>query len=135
MYVIETKIQGCISLHVTEINDLHRMHCIRHVISCIQHFISCIISRHFMLHFASFHVIFYTFHYTHHTHCTHVTHVAHFAFREQRAFHALHHTSRHFMCHFISFSHKISYHTHSYHLGMKRVEIGSKRHTLQLGAT
>ena len=117
------KNQGCISLHVTEINDLHFMHCILHVISCI-------ISRHFMLHFASFHVIFHTFHRTYHMHLTHVTHVAQFAFREQRAFHALHHTSCHFMCHFISFSHENLYHTHSYHLGVKRVENGSKRHTL-----
>ena len=99
------------------------------------HIISCIILRHFMSYFTSFHVIFHTFHCTHHTHRTHVTHVAHYAFREQRAFHALQHTSRHFMCHFISFFHEISYHTHSYHLGIKRVEIGSKRHTLQLGAT
>ena len=121
----DQKNQGYISLHVTEINDLHRMHCIRHVISCI-------ILRHFMLYFASFHVIFHTFY---HTHRTHVTHVAHYAFREQRAFHALHHTSRHFMYHFILFSHEISYHTHSYHLGVKRVEIGSKQHTLQLSAT
>ena len=119
-----SKIQGYISLYVTEMNDLHCMHCISHVISCI-------ISRHFMLHFASFYVIFNTFHCTHHTYRTHVTHVAHYAFREQRAFHALQHTSRHFMCHFISFSHEISYHTHSYHLGVKRVEIGSKWHTLQ----
>ena len=106
-------------------NDLHR----------ISHVISCIISRHFMLHFASFHAIFHTFHCTNHTHRTHVTHVAQYAFREQRAFHALHHTSRHFMCHFIPFSHEILYHTHSYHLGVKRVEIRSKRHTLQLSAT
>ena len=66
------KNQGYISLHVTEINDLHCMHCISHVISCI-------ISRHFMSHFASFHV---TFHCTHHMHRTHITHIAHFAFRE-----------------------------------------------------
>ena len=88
-----------------------------------------------MLHFTSFHVAFHTFHRTHHTHHTHVTHIAHFAFHEQRAFHALHHISRHFMYHFMSFSHEISYHTHSYHLGVKRVEIGSKRHTLQLSVT
>ena len=100
-------------------------------------------ARHFMHHFTSFYVIFhiischilYISLHISHTHHTHITHVAHYAFREQRAFHTLHHTSRHFMCHFISFSHEISYHTHSYHLGMKRVEIGSKRHTLQLGVT
>ena len=119
-----SKIQDYISLYVTEINDLHCMHYILHVISCI-------ISPHFMSHFTSFHVIFHTFHCTYHTHRTHITHVAHYAFREQRAFHALHHTSRHF----ISFFHEISYHTHSYHLGVKRVENGSKRHTLQLSAT
>ena len=60
----QSKIQGYISLHVTEINDLHCMHCISHVISCI-------ILHHFMLNFASFYVIFHTFHYTHHTHYTH----------------------------------------------------------------
>ena len=116
-------------MHVTEINDLHFMsfHVVFHVILCC-------ISHHFMLHFISFYIAFHTFHCTYHTHCTHITHVAHFIFREQRAFHALHHTSRHFMCHFISFCHENSYHTHSYHLGVKRVENGSKRHTLQLSA-
>ena len=118
-----------------ERSALHALHFARHCMHCISHVISCIISRHFMSHFTSFHVIFHTFHCTHHTHCTHITHVAHYVFREQRAFHALHHTSRHFMCHFISFCHEISYHTHSYHLGVKRVESGSKRHTLQLSAT
>ena len=115
------KIQGYISLHVTKMNNLH-------CIACISHVISCIISRHFMLHFASFHVIFSTFHCTHHTHRTHVTHVAHFAFHEQRAFHALHHISRHFMYHFMLFHHGNLFHTHSYHLGLKREEIGSKCH-------
>ena len=119
---------------------LHHVACNRNEQSAFHalhasHVISCIILRHFMLYFTSFHVIFHTFHCTYHTHRTHITHVAHYAFCEQRAFYALQHTSRHFMCHFISFFHEISYHTHSYHLGMKRVEIGSKRHTLQLGAT
>ena len=128
-------------MHVTEIKNsrLHLIACNRNERSashaCISHVISSIISRHFMSHFTLFHVIFHTFHCTYHIHCTHVTHVAHYIFREQRAFYALHHTSRHFMCHFISFCHEISYHTHSYHLGMKRVESGSKRHTLQLSAT
>ena len=135
-----SKIQGYISLHVTEIKNsrLHLIACNRNKQSAlhrISHVISCIISRHFMSHFTSFHVIFHTFHCTYHMHRTHVTHVALHTFREQRAFHTLHHTSRHFMCHFISFSHEISYHTHSYHLGVKRVESGSKWHTLQLGAT
>ena len=136
-----SKIQGYISLHVTEIKNsrLHLVACNRNQRSAshyiASHVISCIISRHFMLHFTSFHVIFHIFHYTYHTHRTHLTHVAQFAFHEQRAFHALHHTSRHFMYHFISFSHEISYHTHSYHLGVKRVESGSKRHILKLSAT
>ena len=119
-----SKIQGCISLHVTEINNLHCMHDALHVISCI-------ISRHFMLHFTSFYVTLHTFHCTHHTHRTHITHVAHFAFREQHAFHVLHRILRHFMYHFMSFYHENSYHTHSHHLEVKREEIGSKRHTLQ----
>ena len=101
------------------------------------------IARHFMHHFTSFYVAFciischisYISSHISYTSHTHVTHVAHYVFREQRAFYALQHTSRHFMCHFISFSHKISYHTHSYHLGVTRVESGSKRHTLQLSAT
>ena len=95
------------------------------------HVILCCISRYFMSHFTSFHVAFHTFHCTHHMHRTHVTHVAHFAFRKQRVFHALHYTSRHFMYHFISFSHEISYHTHSCHLALKREEIGLKFYTLQ----
>ena len=109
-----------------------------HLVACNQNqrfafpVISCCISRHFMLHLTSFHVTFHTFHCTHYIHRTHVMHIAHFAFHEQRAFHTLHHTSRHFMCHFISFSHEISYYTHSYHLGVKREENRSKRHTLQL---
>ena len=128
-------------MHVTEIKNsrLHLIACNRNERSAlharISHVISCIISRHFMLYFASFHVIFHIFHCTYHTHRTHVTHVAHFTFREQRAFHALHYTSHHFMYHFISFSHKNSYHAHSYHLGVKRVENGLKRHTLKLSAT
>ena len=136
-----SKIQDYISLYVIEIKNsrLHLVACNRNERSAshtrIRHVILCGILHHFMLHFTSFHVIFHIFHYTHHTHRTYVTHVAHFAFREQRAFHALHHTSRHFMYHFISFSHEILYHAHSYHLGVKRVEIESKRHTLQLGAT
>ena len=74
LHVTEIKIQGCISLHVTEMNDLHRMHCISHVISCI-------ISRHFMLHFASFHVIFHTFHrtITYIAHTSRTTRITHFA--------------------------------------------------------
>ena len=101
------KIQGYISLYVTEINDLHCMYFTSFAFHAL-HVISCGISRHFMSHFTSFHVIFHTFHCTHHTHRTHVTHVTHYAFREQHVFHALHHTLRHFMCHFISFHHEIS---------------------------
>ena len=150
------KIQGYISLHVTEIKNsrlhliacnwnersaLHALHIARHfmhhftLFHVALHVISCCISRHFMLHFTSFHVAYHTFHCTHYMHRTHVTHVVHFVFREQYAFHALHHTSHHFMCHFMSFCHENSYHTHSYHLGVKRVENRSKRHTLQLSAT
>ena len=88
-----------------------------------------------MLHFASFHVIFHIFYCTYHTHRTHLTHVAQFAFREQRAFHALHHTSRHFMCHFMSFHHENSLHSHSHHLALKREERGSKCQALQYSAT
>ena len=120
------KNQGYISLHVTEINDLHCMHCTH-------------IARHFMHHFTSFHVAFriischisYISLYASHTsHAYHTCRV----FREQRAFHALHHTSRHFMYHFMSFCHENSYYTHSYHLGVKREENRSKHHTLQLSA-
>ena len=123
----QSKIQGYISLHVTEMNDLHCMHCISHIISCI-------ISRHFMLYFTSFHVIFHILYCTHYIHRTHVTHVAHFAFHEQHTFHALHRISRHFMYHFMSFYHENSQHTHSWHSSLKREDIGSKRHTLQLSA-
>ena len=112
--MITIKNQGYISLHVTEIKDMH----------CI--------SRHFMLYFTSFHVAYHTFHCTHRMHHTHITHVAHFAFHAHRAFHALHHIAYHFMYHFMSFCHENSYHTHSYHLGEKREENRSKRHTLQL---
>ena len=105
-------------------------------------------ARHFMHHFASFHVAFriischisyislhtsHTLHTSLHRMTSHV--IVFFTFREQCAFHALHYTLRHFMYHFMSFSHEISYHTHSYHLGVKRVENGSKRHTLQLSTT
>ena len=90
-------------MHVTEMNDLHCMHYMhRTSFHASFHVILCRISH----HFTSFHIIFHTFHCTHHTHRTHITHVAHFAFREQRAFHALHHTSCHFMYHFMSFCHE-----------------------------
>ena len=123
------KNQGYISLHVTEINDLHCTHFTSFHVAF--HVISCGISRHFMLHFTSFHVIFHTFHCTHHMHHTHVTYVAHFAFHVHRAFHALHHIARHFMYHFMSFHHENLFHIHSCHFALKREEIGSKCHTLQ----
>ena len=55
LHVTEIKNQGYISLHVTEMNDLH-------CIARISHVISCGISRHFMLYFTSFHIIFHIFH-------------------------------------------------------------------------
>ena len=120
--MIMIKNQGYISLHVTEIKDLH----------CIAfHVILCCISHHFMLYFTPFHVIFYTFHCTHRMHHTHITYVTHFAFHAHRAFHALHHISRHFMYHFMSFYHENSSHSRSCHSTLKREEIGSKCHTLQ----
>ena len=73
--MIKIKNQGYISLHVTEIKELH---------------------------FTSFHVAFHAYH----------------------AFHVLHHISRHFMYHFMSFHHENSFHTHSYHLALKREEKG-----------
>ena len=95
------------------------------------HVISCCISRHFMLHFTSFHITFYTFYCTHYMHRTYITYVTHFAFHAHRAFHALHRISRHFMYHFMSFYHENSFHNHSCHLGLKREEIGSKCQALQ----
>ena len=95
------------------------------------HIISCCISRHFMLHFTSFHIAFHIFHYTHCTHCMHITHVAHFAFHAHRTFHALPYIARHFMYHFMSFYHENLFHSYSYYLGLKREEIWSKCHTLQ----
>ena len=81
----QSKNQGYISLHVTKINNLHRMHCIQHVISCI-------ISRHFMLHFTSFHVVFHIIsccisHIS--LHALHASHTYH-ACRTFNAFHASH---------------------------------------------
>ena len=69
-----------------------------------------------MLHFMSFHVAFHVALHTFHTH---------------RAFHALHHIARHFMYHFMSFYHENLLHTHTWHLGLKREEIGSKCQALQ----
>ena len=63
----QSKIQDYISLHVTEINDLHYMH----------------IARHFMHHFTSFYVTFYiischisyiSLHISHTSHTCHACH-------------------------------------------------------------
>ena len=116
-----------IACNRNERSALHALHA--------SHVISCIILRHFMLYFTSFHVAFNTFHCTHCMHHTHITHVTHFAFHEQRGFQALHHIARHFMYHFMSFYHENSQHTHSWHLELKREEIGSKHHTLQQSAS
>ena len=105
LHVTKIKIQGCISLHVTEMNDLHRMHCIRHVISCI-------ISRHFMLHFTSFHVIFHAFHCTYHTHHTRMSRNSHL----MNSAHFMHCTIHHVIlcvisCHFVMKIHITLIHT------------------------
>ena len=120
----QSKIQGYISLHVTEVNDLHY------------------ISRHFMLHYTSFHVAFHIIscHISHISlHALHVSHTYHacctfnalHAFHAYHVFHALHHISRHFMYHFTSFYHENSLHTHSCHLALKREENRSKCQALQ----
>ena len=119
--MITIKNQGYISLHVTEINDLH----------CTHHVILCCISHQLMLYFTLFHVIFYTFYCTHYMHHTHITHIVHFAFHEQHAFHTLHHIARHFMYHFMSFHHENSLYSHSCHLALKREEKWSKCQALQ----
>ena len=112
--MITIKNQGYISLHVTEINDLH--------------FMSFHVACHFILHCTSFYVTF-------HIILCLISHILLYALHASYTYHACHafcisctsrisciapHITRHFMYHFMSFYHENLFHTHSCHLGLKK---------------
>ena len=75
LHVTEIKIQGCISLHVTEMNDLHCMHYMhRTSFHASFHVILCCILHHFMSYF-----IHFIAHITHIAHTSRMSHITHFA--------------------------------------------------------
>ena len=105
LYVTEIKIQGYISLHVIEITDLH---CTYHFTSfhVALHVISCCISHHFMSHFIHFIVRI-----TRIAHMSRMSRILHF----MNSVHFTHWTAYHVIlciisCHFIMKIHCILIH-------------------------
>ena len=102
----QSKIQGYISLHVTEMNDLHFMHFTSFAFHAF-HVISCCILHHFMSHF-----IYFIAHITCITRMSRTSRISHFA----NSAHFMHCTIHRVIlciisCHFIMKIHSILIHT------------------------
>ena len=126
LHVTEIKNQGYISLHVTEMNDLHRMHCI---------------ARHFMHHFTSFYVAFHIISCHNSYISLHILYTSH-AYHARRAF-RISRTARisciapYVASFYVSFHVILSWKFIAYSFMAFLIEErrnGSKWHTLQLSA-